>query len=756
MPDSRYTLLLVDDEASVLEILTRTFERKFNVLSASAAPEALELLKTHSVDLLLTDQKMPDMTGIELVTAARQAGIDVTAILLTAYTNPEDLIAAINQGQVYRYVTKPWDVHELMMTVNNALESVQLRRDRDRLMRQLEKRVRALSVLYEVTHQSASDAPTYDAIIERVLSAIARVLPYDCGAALVAVDEGKSATLRLRCAGEVGENGLLWAKDTVLAQYRKHSGLLLPEDRVITRVTGAPLQDAQAPSTFASQINVTLTAAGRPVGTLSLFSRLQNAYSSEDAQLLDVLANQTTDSIQSLRAHEDEGRRRIERMVESMADGVLLTDEKNEVVVINPAAKKLLHLSDDPRELTARHLQETLGFYPFELVRGWEYGGAQVLREELKLFDKTVQSTVTPVPDGRGVLKGVVVVLRDITDQKQLEERKDEFVSIVSHELRTPLTAISGALDIVLNNLCGDINDKQQRYLSMAKESTEKLNAIVDDLLDLSKFAKGRLKMSFEVTWLDELVRKGVEQYGPSMLRKDIRVQAEVPEKPLKILSDPNRLGQVLNNLLTNAVKFTPDTGEIRVELKASDAMPGYVSLSIWNSGEPIADSDLERIFDRFEQARNSRTRTVRGTGLGLAICRNIVEAHGGRIWAERQSIGARFVVVLPVEPPQDLLLPDGPPPEKLAAMTLPAGPKKTVVVVEDEPEIAWVVKATLLARNYDVVVARNAEEGLQLGRRFRPDCIVLDVRLPDIDGLSLAEIFRHDPETRSAPLLVM
>src|SRR5207248_1188593 len=141
-----------------------------------------------------------------------------------------------------------------------------------------------------------------------------------------------------------------------------------------------------------------------------------------------------------------------DRMVESMADGVLLTDEKNEIVVINPAARKVLKLSDDPKSWTSRHLQETLGFYPFELVRGWEYGGTQVLREEVKIYDRTIQSTVSAVV-GKGALRGVVVVLRDITELKQLEERKEEFVSIISHELRTPLTSISGAPDLVLNRL---------------------------------------------------------------------------------------------------------------------------------------------------------------------------------------------------------------------------------------------------------------------------------------------------------------
>jgi DNA-binding response OmpR family regulator/signal transduction histidine kinase len=742
--------LFVDDEADVLELLQKTFERRYEVLTAQGGEAALAILASRRVDLLVTDQKMPEMTGIELVAAARAVGHDVTAILLTGYTDPTDLIAAINKGQVYRYVTKPWDVNDLLITVKNAVEYTQLRRDKDRLIRQLAQRVDALSVMYEVT-QTSGDAQSYDAIIDRVLTAVARVLPYDVGAALVAAEEGKSATLRLRCTGAVGEKALVGIQDAVLAAYRKQSGLLLKEDRVITRVTGAAKDDAPAAG-WGSELCVPLKLAGETVGTIALFSTRAQVYGADDGPLLDALANQTAAAIQAVRAAEQEARLRIERMVTSMSDGVLLTDEKNEIVVMNPAARALLRLGEDPRESTAKHLQESLGFYPFELVRGWEYGGAQVVSEELQLFDKTVQSVITPVADARGVLHGVCVVLRDITEQKQLEERKDEFVSIISHELRTPLTSITGALDLVLNRLAGSVNEKQHRYLSMAKDSTEKLNTIVDDLLDLSKFAKGRLRMSFELTYLDELVNKALEKYGPALTEKRITVDLELPEKPIRALVDPNRLHQVLNNLLTNSVKFTPEDGKVRLQLKVAPGMPGFVSLSCWNSGEPISDADLERIFDKFEQARSARTRTVRGTGLGLAICRNIVEAHGGHIWAEPCGEGARFVVVLPFEPAPALLLPDETPKQ----VPTYSGPPRKILLVEDEPELAYILKSLLLSRPYQVLLAQNADEALSVARRQRPDLILLDVHLPDVDGLRLMEILQHDPVTRNAAMVAI
>jgi CheY-like chemotaxis protein len=246
LSEPRHTLLFVDDEADVLDILTRMFQRRYRVLTAPDGAAALELLRRETVDVLITDQRMPEMTGIELVATARAEGIDVTTLLLTGYTDPEDIIAAINRGQVYRYITKPWDVNDLIITVKNAVEFTQLRRDKERLIRQLHQRVEALFVLYEVSRASANDPASYDNIIDRVLIAVARVLPYDCGAALIAPDSSRSVTLRLRCHGTVGEKALLGVKESMLGAYRKSSGLALPEDRVITRVAGTTTQDAEA------------------------------------------------------------------------------------------------------------------------------------------------------------------------------------------------------------------------------------------------------------------------------------------------------------------------------------------------------------------------------------------------------------------------------------------------------------------------------------------------------------------------------
>ncbi len=750
----QHTLLIVDDEQNVLDVLTRMFDRTCHVVTAHSATEALAVLRARRIDLLITDQRMPEMTGTQLIAQARSEGIDVTAILLTAYSSPQDLIAAINQGHVYRFVSKPWDINDLTLTVKNALEVVTLRKEKERLLGTLRKRLEALSVLYEFSRTGEKDVTSPEAVVDRLLAVVGRVLPHDVSAVLVQSHEGSTASLRIRCHGTVSEKALLNVKESLLAAYRKTAGVVLPEDKVLARVTGNTTAEASAPSHFPGSVVVPLVVGQQVVGTLGIFSSDADAYSTEDGELLDLLINQTTDAISHLRAAEADSRRRIEQMVEAMSDGVVLTDEKNEVVVINPAARSLLKLSDGPGHVTMRGLEEKLGFAPFEMVRGWEYSGQKVYREDIKLGDRHVQLTVSPVVEAQGSLRGVLIALRDVTEQRRLEERKDEFVSMVSHELRTPLTSVAGALDLVLNHITGDINERQRRYLEMARESTDRLNTMVDDLLDLSKFAKGRMRMSFEITHLDELAKQCVEQYGAAFTEQRLQVSLDTSGDGFKVLVDPNRLTQVFNNLLTNTVKFTPPGGQVKLSLKAAEGLPGFAAISIWNNGEPIAEADLERIFDRFEQARSPRTKNVAGTGLGLSICRSIVEGHGGRIWAEPCADGARFVVVLPVQPTPEALARQER--EEDEAAQAPREPRGTVLVVEDQVELAWMMKSTLLTRGYRVVLASSGEEALALARKLKPEVITLDLKLPDMDGLELSEIFRHDPDTRKARVLVI
>jgi signal transduction histidine kinase/DNA-binding response OmpR family regulator len=739
-----HVILFVDDEPDVLAILRRTFaaDEDYEVLTAPSGVLALETLRARRVDLLVTDQRMPAMTGVELVEEAHRIDPELCAVLLTAYTDPKDIVAAINRGRVWRYLVKPWEKADLRATVRTALEQVDLRRERDRLLAEVERRLEALQAASEVAREVGA-AESHARILERVVERLPRIVPCDVAAAIVAAP-GAAPDLLIRPVSRLSDAALLAAKEDALAAWRDLAGLPLEESAVAVRVLGPGGGDGPAVEGFASRLILPVEVDGARAGALLVESAAPDAFGEGDARVLDVLVNEVAHSLGVFAARLAGERERLERVVECMADGLLYAVAGAGEVLANPAARRMLGA---PLEgsLEVTWLKDVLGFQPFDLARGLAAGpsGRASVGEEVRVAGRTLAAVVSPVPEHDGGLAGVAVALRDVTDQKELAERKEEFLQVVSHELRTPLTSIAGALDLVLGGLAGELGEKQAHFLKMARDSSDKLNHMVDELLDVARLAKGKLRMEPAALMLDELARTTSDRYQAAAAERRLALRVEGPPEPVRIVADGGRLGQVLSNLLTNAVKFTPEGGKIQVRVFRAAALPGLAGLSVWNSGEGIPEDDLERIFEKFEQSRTPTNRRVRGTGLGLAICRGIVEAHGGAIWAESApGEGARFLAVLPEEPPEG------------AGERPPVPPGAPSVLVVDQGDVAALACGALRLRGMRCARASDVEGALALARQAPPQVVVWDPLLPPFDRVPLAEILHHDADTRRAALL--
>jgi PAS domain S-box-containing protein len=750
---ARATLLVVDDDAAVLEKLREELAAEYRLRLASSASVALDIVEREEIDLLISDQKMPGMTGLELIAKAQALCPNLTAILLTGYTDPKDLILAINAGHVYRYVPKPWDPADLASTVRHALEAHALRQERDSLVEKLQKRLDALSILYEVA-TGAGNVDSFSGIINLITGALHRIVRFDVAASLISVAEPKGAVMHLHCQTPCDDQTMTLARDRCVELFGSLTGQAYSEDQLVVNVTGERLLDAPAPPRAQSYTHIPLVVDGRVVGVIYLCVFRTRAFTTDDEKLLYLLANQTSEAIRRLSTRILDERRKMGLMVESMADGVIMTDETSEVILINPAARRMLGIARDV-VVTTKYLKERLGFYPFDLVARQ---APQLLREELKVGDKTLHSIVSPVLDGSDQLVGVVVVLRDITEWKELDRRKEEFVSIVSHELRTPLTSIAGALDIVLKEYAGGVPGKQRRYLEMARESCAKLNVIVDDLLDVARFERGKMPMQFRPLSLDELAIECVDRFRAAGEAKQVGIHLHVAKPDVRIIGDAGRLSQVLSNLLSNAIKFTPEGGRVEVEVFGPGVAAAHVGVSVWNNGEPIPEDDRERVFDKFEQVQASSTRRVGGTGLGLAISRSIITGHGGNIWVEQAPQGTKFVFTLPAAPEmsddeeQDSELSlGGKSPSSAETAT-----SRQVLVVDDDRSATYILKGVLLKAGHRVHVAHDADEALTIARERKPDLISVDVLMAGVDGLALVEILKHDPDTRKAAVVVV
>ncbi len=429
----------------------------------------------------------------------------------------------------------------------------------------------------------------------------------------------------------------------------------------------------------------------------------------------------------------------------AMADGVIVADTRTGEVWMNEAARTMLGVAGGA-EATTTYLKDVVGFYPFDLVSG----ATGPLREEVRIGERILHSVVTPLTDEAGHA-GAVVVLRDLGETRDLAQRRSEFAQLMSHELRTPLTSVAGALDIVLSGYAGPLAEKQRRYLDMARQAATRMNLLVDQLLDLARAQTGSISIATAPVELDRMAAAVVEAYRGNAGSKGLRLNLHATADGISILGDPDRLTQVLGNLLTNAIKFSPPSGVIEVEVFGPPQFPDAVGVSVHNDGEPIPDAERERIFEPF----SASGRKVGGTGLGLSICRSIVEAHGGRIWVESGSRGTRFVFTLPVK---SSTTSDGVRAE-LAPAPTPAEARRPreaarVLLVDQDRHRALLLKGVLMAAGDEVTVVEDVDAALAVARRGTIEVVVVSAAMSE--ALALLAILEHDPDTRKLAVVAL
>jgi signal transduction histidine kinase/ActR/RegA family two-component response regulator len=326
-----------------------------------------------------------------------------------------------------------------------------------------------------------------------------------------------------------------------------------------------------------------------------------------------------------------------------------------------------------------------------------------------------------------------------------VSRHKSEFLASMSHELRTPLNAVIGFSEVLLDRMFGEINDRQQEYLRDIWSSGKHLLQLLTEILDLSKVEAGHMELD-NVTFS---VRDALD-YGLSMIREraaqhSLRLTLDVDSSVGLAYADELRFKQVLLNLLSNAAKFTPDGGEIRVGATTAE---GNLSITVTDTGLGVAPEDRERIFESFQQGPRGAS-TQEGTGLGLTLCRRIVGLMGGQMWLDTEvGVGSTFGFTVPLGSPR---LPDGGPSTAREELHLPR-----VVVIEDDRPSLDLLTVYLETVGLEVESAPDGPTGLDAIRRQKPVAVVLDIRLPRIDGWDVLVALRADPETAALPVVVV
>ena len=501
-----------------------------------------------------------------------------------------------------------------------------------------------------------------------------------------------------------------------------------------------------------SFLGVVLRHGGEAVGAVYLgVKKFGPEFTDEDEETLLMFAAQATLVIANARRYRDEQRARadLETLVNTSPVGVVVFDARKGLpVFFNREARRIVDALVSPGEPAERLL---------EVVTVRRAAGQEVSLQDFPLSEflgagETIRAEeiVIRVPDGRsvtallnatpiwgedGAVESFVVTLQDLSSLEEMERRRAEFLAMVSHELRTPLTSVKGSVTSLLDPAAGLNPSEMTQFLRIIDAQTDRMRRMISDLLDVARIETGEISVSPEPADVGVLVGEAGNAFR-SGGRHNLQVDL-APDLPW-VMADRLRLVQVLGNLITNAARSSPESSPIRVSAVAEDV---YVAVSVSDEGRGIPAESLPLLFRKFPRLDGEEQRG--DTGLGLAICKGIMEAHGGRIWAESggPGRGARFTFTLPAVEGAGYISPVAQVRRSGRSSRRPsAADQVRVLVVDDDPQALRYARDTLVGAGYEPVATGDPEEALRLRASEKPQLVLLDLVLPGIDGVELMQ----------------
>jgi len=488
---------------------------------------------------------------------------------------------------------------------------------------------------------------------------------------------------------------------------------------------------------------------------------------------------------------------RWEFALESAGDGAWDWDVKNNEVFYSPQWKSLLGYADDEIE-NRFEVWENL-VHPEDLAQCYENIN-KCLNSEVRLYDskhrlrckdgsyKWILSRGKVIEwDANGHALRMMGTHSDLSDRKQAEAQlqkineellratklKDEFLANMSHELRTPLNSILGFSESLKEEVFGSLNEKQLKAIATVESSGEHLLALINDILDLSKISAGMMTLDIASISVKNLCSSSLVFVKQQAFNKRIQIHSHIPTHINNINVDERRIKQVLINLLTNAVKFTPNEGNINLlaAIGIGDTWQGETTIpqqirdknaptilfQVVDTGIGIAAKDLPMLFQPFVQIDSALNRQYEGTGLGLALVKQIVELHGGQVMVESEvEKGSCFTVALPYEISASNAIASVPTSTTSSSLVIAPDNAPLILLAEDNEANIATFSSYLTAINYRVIVARDGIEAIAQAKANLPDIILMDIQMPTMDGLEVTKQIRLDPNLMNIPIIAI
>ena len=489
---------------------------------------------------------------------------------------------------------------------------------------------------------------------------------------------------------------------------------------------------------------------GERFGNIFLAERERgDEFTQEDEETLLMFASQAAMVIANARRYRDEQRARndLETLIDTSPVGVAVFDGKTGVPLsFNREARRIVDDLNEPGQppeqllslLTVRRADgREISLEELSMARALSAG--ETVRAEEVVFhvpdgrSVTTLINATPILSEDGEVERFVVTMQDMTPLEELERLRAEFLAMVSHELRTPLATVRGAVSALLDEFSGMHPAEVRQFHRIIFEQTDRMRALIADLLDVARIATGTLSITPGPTDVAMLTIEAGNAFRIGGPGHSLRI--DVPPDLPWVMADRSRIVQVLGNLLTNAARHSPESSAIRVSATPGDLQ---VSVSVSDDGRGIAAESLPHLFQKFSRLESEEQGG--DTGLGLAVCKGIVEAHGGRIWAESDGLGlgATFTFTLPTVEEAGFVSPAAPPQLSTRPSRRSVREQVRILAVDDDLQALRYIRDALIKSDYAVVATSDPDDVLRLIEEERPHLVLLDLLLPGVDGIDL------------------
>ena len=783
-------ILVVDDENSI-RITSRKFLRDagYEVDVAEDADQALAMLAAKDFDVVVADIILPRVTGLDLLNAIRETSPHVQVILMTGEPTVKTAAEAVRAG-AFDYLTKPIDKERLVKTVAHAVA-----------VKTLSKKTRlAKANAWYPPHPQQKPAMARILVVddENSIRTTSQNFLRDAGYE-VAVAEDADQALAMLAAG----NFDVVVADIILPRVTGMSLLNAIKERSphvqVILMTGEPTVKTATEAVRAGAFDY-LT---KPIGKDRLVQTVAHAVAvkalNDEKTQLEKANRWYREKLENLVARRTEKLRESEnhyrRLVDHSPDGIAVHGD-DKIVFANAAMATMLGAT--PEDLVSRPF--------FDFVHP-DYREAARERAEKVARDaqpaarteeifigcdgREVNVDVVVLPFSRRGEPTIQVVVSDITERKRAEQglreahgklertveertrelrdalkrqeetnlrleeanrHKSRFLSSMSHELRTPLNAILGFDDLLSSEFFGPLNEKQKDYVRQIDDSGKQLLALINDLLDMAKIDAGAMELELETVVPPDFIDATVRMMDTQFRQKQLTVETSVDPGISPIRADLRKSRQIMLNLLSNAVKYTPEGG--RIDIRATLQSGSTVKIEVADTGVGIEPDEVERIFSEFHQAEHVRDEQLGGTGIGLALTRRLVELHGGEVGVESElGKGSTFWFTLPAKSGETHA---GGLTEGAAASDGSETKAARILVAEDNEVNLAMILDMVSIQGHEVIVAKNGREAVDLTQSSKPDLILMDIRMPVMDGLEAAKRLREIPEFATVPIIAL